>query len=253
MNMWFQKADNQYLDIEAFKKCASKKTLNDFRGQKCYVGLDLSSGGDLTTLGLEFPFTDMGRDKYYFCSHSFMPRARLEEHIRTDLAPYDIWEQEELLTVTGGKMDFKNDYKFITKHLIELRDEFELEYLGVGYDPHNADGFLADLEELGCPLTMITQSARFLNDATVDFQLLTRNGDIEYNEDNGLFIWSMINAKTVGNSFGEIKVDKEPNARTKRIDPVDAAIDSHVLSMKLDTGIDIENEMQKYLERMGWK
>jgi len=184
MNMWFQKADNQYLDIEAFKKCASKKTLNDFRGQKCYVGLDLSSGGDLTTLGLEFPFTDMGRDKYYFYSHSFMPRARLEEHIRTDLAPYDIWEQEELLTVTGGKMDFKNDYKFITKHLIELRDEFELEYLGVGYDPHNADGFLADLEELGCPLTMITQSARFLNDATVDFQLLTRNGDIEYNEDN---------------------------------------------------------------------
>lgn len=252
MNMWVQRADNQYIDVEAFKKCASKRTLEDFRGQQCYVGLDLSSGGDLTTLSLEFPFIELGRDKFYFYSHSFMPRARLEEHIKSDLAPYDIWENEGLITITGGKMDFKNDYKFIVKHLRDLKEAYDLDFLGIGYDPHNADGFLADLEEFGCPLTMITQSARFLNDATVDLQLLVRNGDIEYDERNALLIWSFVNAKIVKNSFEEIKVDKEPNSRTKRIDPVDAAIDSHVLCMKQDTGVDIENEMQKYLERMGW-
>ena len=252
MNMWVQKADNQAFNVEAFKKCGSKRTLEAFRGQKCNVGLDLSSGGDLTTVSLEFPFVDTGRQKYYFYSHSFMPRARLEEHIKTDLAPYDIWENQGLITVTGGKMDFKNDYKFIVKHLKEIQERYELTYTGIGYDPHNADGFLADLEEFGCPVTMITQSARFLNDATVDIQLLIENGDIEYDENNGLFVWSFINAKTVGNSFGEIKIDKEPYARTKRIDPVDAAIDSHVLSMKQDTGIDIDDEMQKYLKRMGW-
>lgn len=252
MNMWVQRADNQYIDVEAFKKCASKRTLEDFRNKQCYVGIDLSSGGDLTTISLEFPFVELGRNKFYFYSHSFMPRARLEEHIRSDLAPYDIWENEGLITVTGGKMDFKNDYKFIIKHLRDLQEAYDLDIIGIGYDPHNADGFLSDLEEFGCPLTMITQSARFLNDATTDLQLLIRNGDIEYDERNALFIWSFVNAKTVTNSFGEIKVDKEPNAKNKRIDPVDAAIDSHVLCMKQDTGIDIENEMQKYLERMGW-
>lgn len=252
MNMWVQRSDNQYIDVEAFKKCGSKRTLEDFRGQPCYVGIDLSSGGDLTTLNLEFPFISLGRQKFYFYSHSFMPRARLEEHIKSDLAPYDIWENEGWVTVTGGKMDFKNDYKYIVKHLRDLKETYELDFLGIGYDPHNADGFLADLEEFGCPLTMITQSARFLNDATVDLQLLIRNGDIEYDERNALFIWSFVNAKTVNNSFGEIKVDKEPNARTRRIDPVDAAIDSHVLTIKQDTGVDIEDEMQKYLQRMGW-
>ena len=38
----------------------------------------------------------------------------------------------------------------------------------IGYDPHNADGFLSDLEELGIPLLEIGQSAKFLNDATAD-------------------------------------------------------------------------------------
>jgi len=252
LNVWVQKSDNQYIDVEAFRGCGSNRTLEDFRGQPCYVGLDLSSGGDLTTLNLEFPFTYAGRQKYYFYSHSFMPRARLQEHIQTDIAPYDIWERDGLITVTGGLMDFKNDYKYIVKHLKDLQEEYGFEYLGVGYDPHNADGFLADLEELGCPLTMITQSARFLNDATVDLQLLIKNGDMEYNKGSELFVWSFINAKIVSNSFGEIKVDKEPNAKNRRIDPVDAAIDSHILSIKQDTDIDIDGEMQKYLERMGW-
>ncbi|MDD2218286.1 MAG: terminase large subunit [Eubacteriales bacterium] len=252
MNMWVQKTDNQYIDVEAFRKCKSKRTLESFKGYPCYVGLDLSSGGDLVTLNIEIPFTEMGRQKYYFYSHSFMPRGRLMEHILTDIAPYDIWEKEELITVTGGKMDFKNDYKFIIKHLKELQEQFDLNYTGIGYDPHNADGFLSDLEDFGCPLTMITQSARFLNDATVDLQLLIRNGDFEYHEGSSLFIWSFINAKITSNSFGEIKVDKEPNARTRRIDPVDAAIDSHVLCMKREEGVDIKGEMENYLKRMGW-
>ena len=33
------------------------------------------------------------------------------------------------------------------------------------------------------------------------------------------------------NSFEEIKVDKRPHARCKRIDPVDAAIDAHFVRM----------------------
>ena len=42
------------------------------------------------------------------------------------------------------------------------------------------------------------------------------------------------NAKTVANSFGEIKIDKEPRKINKRIDPVDAAINAHVAYMKFE-------------------
>lgn len=35
----------------------------------------------------------------------------------------------------------------------------------------------------------------------------------------------------VRNSFGEIKIDKKPGARFKRIDPIDAMIDAHALAL----------------------
>ena len=228
------------------------------RGRSCWVGLDLSSGGDLTTYALEFPETynetDETKDKYYLYSHSFMPRGRLEEHIETDLAPYDLWEQMELITVTGGSMDFKNDYKFIIKDLARLRDEYDLKFLGIGIDPHNADGVLSDLESFGCPVIVVTQSCKSLNDATVDIQLLVKSENIDYNENNELLTWSVLNASIVRNSFDEIKIDKKPGAKYKRIDPVDACVNAHTCMLKHRTKdvVDIDNALAKYLEAMGW-
>lgn len=255
LNMWVQNTDDQFINAEKWQKCGSQKSLEDMRGKSCWVGLDLSSGGDLTTYALEFPYEEDGKTKYYFYSHSFMPRGRLQEHIETDLAPYDLWEQMELITVTGGAGDFKNDYKFIIKDLQRLRDEYELKFLGIGIDPHNADGILADLEALGCPVVVIIQSCKALNDATVDIQLLTKSEDIEYNINNELLTWSFLNASIVRNSFDEIKVDKKPGNKFKRIDPVDACVDAHAIMLKNKTAevVDVESELDKYLKAMGWK
>lgn len=255
LNMWVKNTDSQYIDPDAWKDCGSDRSLAQIVEagcRDCWVGLDLSSGGDLTTLALEFP---MEGGKYYLHSHSFMPRGRLEEHVETDQAPYDLWEQMGLITVTGGSMDFMNDYKFIVAHLAELRERFGLNFLGIGIDPHNAAGVMQDLETFGCPVTLITQSARNLNDATVAIQLLTKSKALEYDRGNELLTWSMVNAAVVRNSFEEIKVDKKPGAKFKRIDPVDAIIDAHAL-MLLSTGgeeaVDVENELENYLKMMGW-
>jgi phage terminase large subunit-like protein len=181
-----------------------------------------------------------------------MPRARLKEHIKTDTAPYDDWERRHLITVTGGSGDYKNDYHFIVNHLIELRDQYDLKIKAIGYDPHNADVFLADLSEFDCPLIEIRQSARALNDGTDHLRLSVRSGEVEYDEQNELLTWSMLNSKIVRNSFGEMKIDKEPNARYRRIDPADAAIDAHIAGMKVgtETYVNYEDEMKEYLERM---
>ena len=259
LNMWVQNTDDQFIHADKWQKCAVKRTLEDMRGRKCWVGLDLSSGGDLTSYSLEFPEeytseTGEKKEKYYFYSHSFMPRGRLEEHIETDLAPYDLWEQMELITVTGGSSDFKNDYKFIIKDLQQIKDEYDLTFLGIGIDPHNADGVIADLEAFGCPVVIIVQSCKSLNDATVDIQLLVKSEDIEYNAHNELLTWSFLNATIVRNSFDEIKVDKKPGARFKRIDPVDACIDAHacMLKHKNTEVVDVDSELDNYLKIMGW-
>lgn len=251
LNMWVENTDDAFINTEKWKKCGSDRTLEDFRGRTCWVGLDLSSGGDLTTLALEFEEPD---DRFYIWSHSFMPRGRLEEHIETDLAPYDLWVEMELITVTGGATDYKNDYKFIIKQLAKLVKTYDLTIAAIGIDPHNADGILADLEAFGAPVVIITQSARALNDATVDIQLLVKSESIEYNRNNELLTWSFINARTVRNSFDEVKVDKRPGQQYKRIDPVDAVIDAHAVRIKSrpEEQVDVDSELNNYLEMMGW-
>lgn len=259
LNMWVQNTDDQFIQADKWQECGSKRTLEDMRGRSCWVGLDLSSGGDLTTYSLEFPEEYEGesgkKEKYYFYSHSFMPKGRLEEHIETDLAPYDLWESEELITVTGGLGDFKNDYKFIIKDLKRVKEEYNLTFLGIGIDPHNADGILADLEAFGCPVIVITQSCKSLNDATVDIQLIVKSKDFEYNSNNELLTWSFLNARVVRNSFDEIKVDKKPGKRFKRIDPVDSCVDAHACMLKNKNSevVDVDSELDKYLEAIGWK
>jgi phage terminase large subunit-like protein len=251
LNIWVQFSDRQYMNMEHWKDCETEKTLEDMRGMTCYAGLDLSSGGDLTSLALVFPYLVDNIKKYFVHSHSFIPEKRVAEHIKTDNAPYDMWIREGLLTVTETLGGIKTDYKYIIAYLKRIIEEYELDLQLICYDPHNASAFLYDLEELGYDTLLITQSARNLNDATVDFRLEVEARNVEYDERNKLLTWSVANAKKVSNSFGEIKLDKD--LQTKRIDPVDAIIDAWKMAMTQEgRELDINEVTEDFLNMMGW-
>lgn len=251
LNIWVQFTDNQYMNMEHWKKCASDLDLEDFRGKECYLGLDLSSGGDLTSLGAIFPYLKEEVKNYFIHSHSFIPKNRVAEHIETDKAPYDIWIRDGLLTVTETLGGIKTDYKYIIAYIKRIVEEYELIVNIIAYDPHNADAFLSDLEELGYNSIMIVQSAKNLNDATVDFRLEVEAENIQYNRKNRLLTWSVANAKTVSNSFGEIKIDK--HLKEKRIDPMDAVIDAYKMAMKGEVGINLSQYVtDENLDKLGW-
>lgn len=250
-NLWYEYGDTQYITPNEWKLGRTELTIENMRGRRCFAGLDLSSGGDLTSLALLFPLDD---GKIYVWSHSYIPAKRLEEHIITDTAPYDVWAKSGLLTPSEAVGGLKNDYLQIVADLKELQEKFEINIACIGYDPHNADAFLEELDTLGAPLLEVKQSARFLSDATVDFALEVKAGNVLYDQRNALMSWSIVNAKKTKNSFGEIKVDKEVNARHARIDVVDAIIDAHVAyrkSSKEETP-DYETVVEDYLKKMGW-
>lgn len=250
-NLWYEYGDTQYITPNEWKLGRTEMTIENMRGRKCFAGLDLSSGGDLTSLALLFPLDD---GKIYVWSHSYIPAKRLEEHIITDTAPYDVWAKSGLLTPSEAVGGLKNDYLEIVADLKELQEKFEINIACIGYDPHNADAFLEELDTLGAPLLEVKQSARFLSDTTVDFALEVKAGNVLYDQRNALMSWSIVNAKKTKNSFGEIKVDKEVNARHARIDVVDAIIDAHVAyrkSSKEETP-DYETVVEDYLKKMGW-
>ena len=246
LNMWIQWTNDVYIrDMELWKAGKTAKTLESLRGQKCYVGLDLSSGGDLTSIAFVFPSVREGVRKYYIHAHSFIPKRRVEEHIKTDRVPYDIWIRQGLITVTETMGGVKTDYKYILAYLQTVVKALDLDVQFVCYDPHNASAFLSDLDALGYDSVAITQSAKALNDATVDFRLEVESGNAEH-DGNEMLAWSIANAKTVSNSFGEIKIDKE--YQTERIDPIDAIIDAWTMAMKGEVKPDVNESVEMWLQ-----
>ena len=248
LNYWVTNGVGGFVDLQKFKECESDLTIEDMKGKECYLGLDLSSGGDLTSIALAFPLEN---EKIYIYSHSFMPELRLAEHEKTDDVPYRMWVNKGLLTLTSGAFGVKTDYKFIINHLKELIEKYEIRILEVGYDNHNASVFLQDLEFLACDLTEIKQSAKSLNDATVDFQLSVKANQLLYDKENDLLKWSIANATTTSNSFGEIKIDKQ--AQKYRIDPVDAVMDSWKIMLVNKNEYSADSEFDDWFEMIKGK
>ena len=247
LNMWIQWTNDVYIkDMTVWNDAAVKKTLADFRKQKCYVGLDLSSGGDLTSVAIVFPYMREGVRRYYVHAHSFIPKMRVQEHMKTDRVPYDLWIREELVEVTETMGGVKTDYKYIIAYLQKIVKQYELDVQFICYDPHNASAFLTDLEATGFDSVAVPQSAKSLNDATVDFRLEIQSGNVEH-DGNGALKWSIANAKTTSNSFGEIKIDKEYT--TERIDIVDAIIDAWTMAMKGEVKPDVNEFVEMWLQQ----
>nr|DAK14213.1 MAG TPA: Large Terminase [Caudoviricetes sp.] len=248
LNYWVTNGVGGFVDLQKFKECESDLTIEDMKDKECYLGLDLSSGGDLTSIALAFPLEN---EKIYIYSHSFMPELRLAEHEKTDDVPYRMWVNKGLLTLTSGAFGVKTDYKFIINHLKELIEKYEIKIEEVGYDNHNASVFLQDLEFLACDLTEIKQSAKSLNDATVDFQLSVKANQLLYDKENDLLKWSIANATTTSNSFGEIKIDKQ--AQKYRIDPVDAVMDSWKIMLVNRNEYSADSEFDDWFEMIKGK
>ncbi len=251
LNIWVKSAEAKFINFAKWEKCGTERTLDDFAGMQAVVGLDLSSGGDLTSYCIEIPYEDKktGERRYYLYSHSFMPKNRMQEHMKQeDNAPYVIWESLGLLTVTTAAGGIKTDYKTVLRELEEVVDKYNLDVIAIAYDPHNSSAFLLDLEDFGCDLIEIKQSARSLNDATIDFRLEVEAENIEYHKDNVLLTRSMHDAiLSEPNSFGEIKIDKM--LQKNRIDPCDAAICAHKVAMgtELDA-LDINDSVDAFLK-----
>lgn len=261
LDTWIQWSDNVYIkDKAVWKNCAKAASLEDFSGQRAYIGLDLSQGGDLTSIGIVIPYkadseTEMIK-KYFIAQRSFIPAKRVQEHMETDDVPYDLWIKNGFAEATETLGGIKTDYKYILRYLKELIDRYRLEIVMICYDPHNASAFLGDLEAMGFDTLAVKQSAQALNDATTDFALEMKAGNVTVEgrksgerlvPKDELLTWSVINAKTVSNSFGETKLEKDdPNSR---IDPLYAVIDAWTQAMQSEFQTTAEDLLKSYFEQ----
>lgn len=223
MNKWVQigTSNDAYIDIEKWIKCEENVSLEDLRGCKVWFGIDLSSTIDLTSIGI----VGVKDNKFYIFNHNFSPFEHIEEKIKTEKKPYDVWEKQGFITFTSG---YTVDYRVLIKYIQEIERKYELEIQEICYDPWNASILARDLDELGYNTVEIRQGIRTLGEATKTFREKVYSGEIVH-DNNPILNFAVLNAITISDTNGNFKLDKRKGK--ERIDPLASVINAFVRAM----------------------
>ncbi|MBL3552701.1 terminase large subunit [Rhodovulum sulfidophilum] len=126
--------------------------LEDFAGQRCCAGLDLSAKADLTAKALIFEdgFAEDGKPLFAAFVHGYTPADTLRARAERDGAPYDLWVDAGFLTATPGK---KTRLDFVAQDLLDDVERFDLDF--VAYDAFLIADFEAIIGDMGATLPML--------------------------------------------------------------------------------------------------
>ncbi len=230
LNMWVQGVGEEFLDSEDIEKTKTKKTIEDFRGKECVIGIDLSNMSDLTSVTFLFKSWDEDDQEHYFIhSHSFIPQNTFKKFRKLDERWNDYVED---LTITTACQGLRLDYKAVMNYIKNTIKSLSLKVIIVAYDANNAGGILADLEEMKLDSVPIVQSMKNLTEPTLNFKLLAKAGCIEI-EESLLYDFCLRNAVII-QDFGENKCAKiDKRQKNRKIDPIDATIDALKVALPL--------------------
>lgn len=243
MNIWVDQKENGYMNMTKWNDCGRRKvTWEDFRGQEVVIGIDLSAKIDLTSINFE----TKKDGKYIIKNHSFMPEDTLAQRAKTDKAHYQLWASQGWIKPTPGAVV---DYNFIKSFIKEKEKSLQLKIKEICADPWNATQFMQDMESEGYTVVEIRQGIATLSGPTKDFREQVLLGNIEH-DGSPVLSFAMANAVTRSDSNDNIMLDKSKS--TERIDPVAAAINSHVRAMLGNFKIDLTEATNNYLDMMGW-
>jgi phage terminase large subunit-like protein len=244
MNIWVDQRDNGYMMMDKWDECKEDNLdLSIIEGLECTVGIDLSAKIDLTSVSFEFKLKD---GKYLVLSHSFMPEDTLQVKTNTDKVPYSLWVEQGWITTTPGSVV---DYSFIKSYIKNFEETHKCKVKEICADPWNATQFMQDMENEGYTMIEIRQGIATLGAPTKDFREQVYQKNVIHNN-NPVLTWAIGNAVTKQDANENIMLDK--SKASDRIDPIASLINAHVRAMLLETGLDMTEVTNEYLDMMGW-
>jgi len=216
-NIWTQ-AVTRWITDEQWMACAGEVDLESLKGRPAYLGMDLSSTQDLTSVCLCFPPRAPG-ELWKLAWKYWIPEDGILEHIQKDKVPYDVWIEEGLVVATPGDTV---DYDWVEGEIAELAESYDIQE--VAYDPWKAAEVVNHLQ--GAGLTMVPVRQAFnpmaLYSDALEKKLLSR--EIAHGG-NAVARWNMACVEMKSDRQGNVMPMKpKRDVPGKRIDGIVAAI-----------------------------
>ena len=226
LNQWVKQAV-RWMPMEKWDRCAFAVNEDELEGRVCYGGLDLSSTTDITALVLVFPPTD-DDDRYIVLPYFWIPEDCMEQRVRRDHVPYDIWERQGLMQTTEGNVIH---YGYIEKFIERLGERFNIRE--IAFDRWGAVQMVQNLEGMGFTVVPFGQGFKDMSPPTKELMNLVLGEKIAHGG-HAVLRWMMDNIFIKTDPAGNIKPDKEKS--TEKIDGAVATI------MALDRAIRCGND-----------
>jgi phage terminase large subunit-like protein len=161
----------------------------------------------------------MKGDKKFVITQFFMPSDVILKRKEEDNAPYDIWVQKGLITVTDGS---QNDFSLVTQWFMNMIRTYNIRPLWVGYDPWNSLYWIKEMEDLGFNMEKVRQGVYSLSEPMKQLEADLKNKVVVY-DNNPILKWCLSNTQAKVDVNGNIQPSKL-NSRYKRIDGTVALI-----------------------------
>lgn len=165
-----------------------------------YGGLDLSGRTDLTA------FVMVGKygDKWFVYPHFWMPEKGLQDRVKRDRAPYDVWVKKGFIHTTPSA---SIEYDWVAHDLQRIVSNLNI--TAIAYDRWRIEILKKEIERLGIslPLTEWGQGFKDMSPALDALEARILNQTIIH-DGNPVLTMCAANAVMVKNPAGDRKLDK---------------------------------------------
>ncbi len=190
----------------------------------CIGGIDLGATTDLTAATILFRVPD--DETVYVKQMYWLPGDLLEQRVRDDKIPYNIWLDQGLLRVSEGNTV---NYKDVTNWFLEVQNELDIYIYKIGYDNWSSTYLTDELQQnFGKGVTeAVIQGAKTFSNPMKRVRANLQSKKINYGN-NPILKWCLSNASVQVDRNDNIALVKTSNQK-RRIDGVASLMDAYIV------------------------
>ncbi|WP_175712469.1 terminase TerL endonuclease subunit [Burkholderia ambifaria] len=207
LNVWVN-ADSAWMDMRAWERCADRDMrLDDFDGERCWIGMDLAEKTDFAALVLVF---ERAGTFYVF------PRFYLNEYAveNGSNSQYSGWERAGHIIVNEGNA---TDFDLIADDIRRFCGMFDVQE--IPFDPAMSRYFATQLVKEGLPLVEIRQAPIFFTQPIIQTENLVLEGKLRF-DGNPAMTWMVSNVVVTTSRYNGLKHPTKERPENKIDGPV---------------------------------
>lgn len=195
--------------------------ITDVRGCYAIGGADLSITTDLTAATLLM--YDPAAEQYLVKQMYWIPEANVEERVKRDKIPYDLWHDQGLIRFCKGNTI---NYSDVTAWFLEMVQVYEITPAWIYYDNYSARYWVEEMTAHGFRMERCIQGPKTLSLPMQQMGAALQAKKINYN-DHPILKWCLTNTGVETDRNGNI-VPRKNQAAKLRIDGAASLLDAYV-------------------------